>query len=67
MSEMTSAQLLDKVLTDRTTGGNERVRSLVNRFTTDLYNAMLEFDVTPDEWTYPDITDTRGLHFQFAF
>jgi len=50
MSDMTSAQLLDKVLTDRTAAGNERVRSLVNRFTTDLYNAIIELDVTPDEF-----------------
>jgi len=50
MSDLTPEALLDKVLTDRHSAGNERVRSIVNRITTDLFRTVQEMEVTPDEF-----------------
>lgn len=50
MTDLTASQLLDKVLTDHTSTGDERVRAIVNRVTSDLFRTMTEFDVKPDEF-----------------
>ncbi|MES2509749.1 MAG: dioxygenase [Pseudomonadota bacterium] len=50
MSELNAKQLLEKVVTDRVAPGNDRVRDITNRITTDLYKTLTDFDVKPDEF-----------------
>ena len=45
-------QLLDRVAGFDQPGGNDRLKRIVHRVTTDLYRTIEEFDVTPSEfWT----------------
>ncbi len=50
MAELTQAQLLELVNTKKIAPGNPRVRELTERIVTDLFKAIDELDVTPDEF-----------------
>ncbi len=50
MAELTQAQLLALVNTKKIAPGNPRVRQLTERIVTDLFKAIDELDVTPDEF-----------------
>ncbi|MDP4077978.1 dioxygenase [Acidovorax sp. A1169] len=50
MAELTQAQLLELVNTKKIAPGNPRVRQLTERIVTDLFKAIDELDVTPDEF-----------------
>lgn len=50
MAELTQAQLLELVNTKQIAEGNARVRALTQRIVTDLFKAIDEMDVTPDEF-----------------
>lgn len=55
MSELTLADLLHKVTHDQHRPGNERVRAIANRITSDLFCTLEEFDVQADEfWAAAD-------------
>ena len=50
MTELTQAQLLERVNTKKMAPGNPRVRQLTERIVTDLFKTIDELDVTPDEF-----------------
>ena len=50
MNEFNQAQLLELVNTKQIADGNPRVRALTQRIVTDLFKAIDEMDVTPDEF-----------------
>lgn len=50
MAELTRQQLLKLVETTKTREGNERVRRIVGRVVTDLFKAIDDLDITPDEF-----------------
>jgi len=49
-NEFTKASLLERVNSVKIAEGDERVRALVGRITTDLFKTIDEFQVTPDEF-----------------
>lgn len=60
-NEFTQAQLLDRVNTVRVADGNARVRQLTARIVGDLFRAIDELDVTPDEfWAAADWLQRLG-------
>src|SRR6476620_3032697 len=50
MNEFTQAQLLDRVTESRVAEGNPRVREVVARIVGDLFRAIDDLDVQPDEF-----------------
>ena len=50
MNELNQAQLLELVNTKQIAEGNPRARALTQRIVTDLFKAIDEMDVTPDEF-----------------
>lgn len=50
MAELNQAQLLELVNTKQIAEGNARVRALTQRIVTDLFKAIDDMDVTPDEF-----------------
>jgi catechol 1,2-dioxygenase len=65
MAELNIDGLLDKVLHDRIAPGNDRVRAIVNRITTDLYRTIEQLDVQPDEfWAAADWLTRLGASGQ---
>jgi catechol 1,2-dioxygenase len=50
MTELTRQELLKLVETTRATGGNERVRRIVGRVVADLFKAIDDLDITPNEF-----------------
>jgi len=50
MNEFTQAQLLERVTTARVTDGDARVRKITARITTDLFRAIDDLDISPDEF-----------------
>jgi catechol 1,2-dioxygenase len=49
-NEFTQAQLLERITTARVAPGNERVRRIADRIVGDLFRAIDELDVQPDEF-----------------
>jgi catechol 1,2-dioxygenase len=49
-NEFTQAQLLERVTTSRVAPGNERVRQIADRIIGDLFRAIDDLDVQPDEF-----------------
>jgi catechol 1,2-dioxygenase len=49
-NEFTQAQLLERITTSRVAPGNERVRRIADRIVGDLFRAIDELDVQPDEF-----------------
>jgi catechol 1,2-dioxygenase len=67
MSDLSIPDLLAKVQTDRLApeAGSERVRTLVNRITADLFRTIEELDVRPDEfWAAADWLSRLGASGQ---
>jgi len=50
MAELTRQELLKLVETTRAADGNERVRRIVGRVVADLFKAIDDLDITPDEF-----------------
>src|SRR5260370_41422530 len=50
MAELTRQELLKLVETTRVSDGNERVRRIVGRVVADLFRAIDDLDITPDEF-----------------
>lgn len=50
MNEFTQAQLLQRVTESRIADGNERVRTIAARIVGDLFRAIDDLDVSPDEF-----------------
>lgn len=50
MNEFTKAQLLERVTTTRVADGDARVRKITARIVGDLFRAIDDLDVTPDEF-----------------
>lgn len=66
-NEFTVNQLLDRVNTVKISDGNPRVRALVARVVSDLFNTIDEMDVTPDEfWAATDWLGRLGASGQMG-
>ena len=50
MAELTRQELLKLVETTRVSAGNERVRRIVGRVVADLFKAIDDLDITPNEF-----------------
>src|SRR5882762_8114392 len=50
MAELTRQELLKLVETTRVSDGNERVRRIVGRVVADLFRAIEDLDISPDEF-----------------
>src|SRR5437667_125995 len=50
MAELTRQELLKLVETTQAADGNERVRRIVGRVVADLFKAIDDLDITPDEF-----------------
>src|SRR5258705_1910436 len=50
MAELTRQELLKLVETTRVSDGNERVRRIVGRVVADLFRAIQDLDISPDEF-----------------
>ncbi len=67
MNEFTQAQLLDRVSTVRVAPGNERMRQITQRIVGDLFRAIDDLDVTPDEfWRAADWLSRLGASGQMG-
>lgn len=61
MTELTQAQLLERVTSARVEPGNPRVRDITQRIVSDLFRTIDEFDVNPDEfWAAVDWLSRLG-------
>jgi len=66
-NEFTQAQLLDRVNTVRVTEGNPRVREISARIIGDLFRAIDDLDIQPDEfWAGVDWLSRLGAVGQFG-